>query len=204
MNALLLLARLLLAAVFAVAGVAKLADQPGSRRAVVDFGLPAPLAVPFGLLLPLAELLVAAALFPAALAWWGALGALGLLLLFIAGIAVSLAHGRRPDCHCFGQLHSAPAGPSTLARNTVLGAIAAFIVWQGPGNSGPGLLEWAARVTSTQVALGLLGLGVLLALAVEGWLLVHLLQQNGRLLLRIEALEARFPRGERAAGAHAR
>jgi uncharacterized membrane protein YphA (DoxX/SURF4 family) len=51
-----LFTRLVLAAVFAVAGVAKLADRAGSRQAIVDFGLPARLATPLGILLPLYEL----------------------------------------------------------------------------------------------------------------------------------------------------
>src|SRR3712207_3473994 len=127
----LLIARLLLALVFLVAGVAKLADRAGSRQAITDFGLPAQLAAPLGILLPLAELAAAAALIPASTAWWGAIGALALLLLFVAGIGVNLARGRKPDCHCFGQLHSAPAGWSTLARNGALAAVAGFIIWQG-------------------------------------------------------------------------
>src|SRR5215208_6427661 len=122
MTLLLLIARVLLAAIFAVAGVAKLADREGSRRAVVDFGVPSALAAPLALLLPLAELAVAAALLPASTAWWGALGALALLSVFVVGIGINVARGRKPDCHCFGQLHSAPAGWKTLARNGVLAA----------------------------------------------------------------------------------
>ena len=60
--------------VFAVAGVAKLYDRAGSRRAVIDFGVPAPLAAPLAILLPLAELAVAATLLPASTAWWGPWG----------------------------------------------------------------------------------------------------------------------------------
>src|SRR3712207_7952948 len=102
----LFVARVLLAGVFFVAGLSKLADRAGSRQAIIDFGLPALLATPLGILLPLAELAVAAALIPASTAWWGALGAVALLLLFIVGISINLARGRKPDCHCFGQLHS--------------------------------------------------------------------------------------------------
>ena len=60
----LLIARLPLA--FAVAGAAKLADLAGSRRALEEFGLPRPLAVPLGTLLPVIEIAVAAALIPVA------------------------------------------------------------------------------------------------------------------------------------------
>jgi uncharacterized membrane protein YphA (DoxX/SURF4 family) len=125
----LLLARLLLALVFAVAGAAKLADREGSRGAVVDFGVPSALAAPLGLLLPLAELAVAATLLPASTAKWGALGALALLSVFVVGISINLARGRTPECHCFGQLHSAPVGWKTLARNVLLTIHPEFITF---------------------------------------------------------------------------
>jgi hypothetical protein len=38
---------------------------------------------------------------------------------------VTAGHG--PDCRCFGQLHSVPAGSKTLVRNGVLAALAAFL-----------------------------------------------------------------------------
>ena len=56
MDAALLIARLVLGAVFTLAGVAKLSDLKGSRRAVIDFGVPSAIAAPLGLLLPVAEL----------------------------------------------------------------------------------------------------------------------------------------------------
>src|SRR5918995_1188346 len=144
MDAALLIARLVLVGVFTLADVAKLSDLKGSRKAITDFGLPAVLASPLGLLLPLAELGVAAALIPASTAWWGALGALGLLLLFVVGISINLARGRKPECHCFGQLHSAPAGWRTLARNALLAAVTAFVVWGSTreGGAGPSALSW--------------------------------------------------------------
>src|SRR5215212_2255168 len=192
MDAALLIARLVLAAVFTVAGVAKLLDLQGSRKAVIEFGLPAGLASPLALLLPLAELGVAVALIPASSAWWGAMGGLGLLLLFVVGISINLARGRKPDCHCFGQLHSAPAGWKTLARNGVLAAVAGFVLWAGyeGGDAGPSALSWLGALSAAQL-LGLLGgLVVLSLLAGQWWFLAHLLRQNGRLLVRLEAVEA--------------
>ena len=190
MNIALLVGRLLLALVFAVAGTAKLADREGSRRAIVDFGAPSVLAAPLGLLLPLAELAVAATLLPASTAWWGALGALSLLSVFIVGISVNLARGRTPDCHCFGQLHSAPARWKTLARNGALAAVAGFVLWAGYyGGAGPSALAWLGALSTAQL-LGLLGGVLVLAfLAGQWWFLVHLLRQNGRLLVRLEAIE---------------
>ena len=189
METILLIARLLLALVFVVAGAAKLADPKGSRQAIVDFGVPAVLATPLGILLPLAELAVAVALIPASTAWWGAVGALALLLLFVVGIGNSLAQGRKPDCHCFGQLHSAPAGGKTLARNAALAAVAGFVVWQGYNGAGPSAVGWLSSPSATRIAALVFGL-VVLGLLVGAWsLLLQVVRQNGRLLSRIEVLE---------------
>lgn len=62
MGGALLTARLLLAAVFLVAAIAKLPDLEGSRRAVRQFGVPDSSVSVIGALLPLAELAVAGAL----------------------------------------------------------------------------------------------------------------------------------------------
>src|SRR6266850_291142 len=134
MEIVLLFARMLLFGVFSWAGLAKLADRAGSRQMLIDFGVPSRLAGSAGYLLVLAELGVGAALLPVLSAWFGAVGALALLLLFILGIAVNLARGRRPDCRCFGQLHSAPTGWPTLGRNVVLASVAGLVVWQGRNN----------------------------------------------------------------------
>src|ERR671910_584689 len=169
MDAALLIARLVLAGVFALAGVAKLSDLEGSRQAIIDFGLPALLASPLALLLPLAELAVAAALIPASTALLGTVGSLALLLLFILGIGTNLARGRKPECHCFGQLHSSPAGWKTLARNGVLAALAAFVVWQGwEGKVGPSAVAWIGALSTAQL-LGFLGAVLVLGLLAGQW-----------------------------------
>jgi peroxiredoxin len=191
MDAALLIARLVLGGVFTLAGLAKLSDLKSSRRAIIDFGVPSAIAAPLGLVLPLAELTVAATLLPATTVWWGALGALVLLSVFVVGITYNLARGRKPECHCFGQLHSSPAGWKTLARNGVLAAIAGFVLWAGyEGGAGPSALSWVGALSAAQLLALLGGVVVLALLAGQWWFLVHLLQQNGRLLVRLEALEA--------------
>ena len=186
MDAALLIARLVLGGVFVLAGVAKLSDLKGSRQAIIDFGVPPAIAAPLGLLLPVAELSVAATLLPASTAWWGALGALALLAVFVVGITYNLARGRKPDCHCFGQLHSAPAGWKTLARNGVLAVVAGFVLWAGyeGGDAGPGALSWVGALSMAQLGGLLVGVLVLFLLVGQWWFLVHLLRQNGRLLAR--------------------
>lgn len=142
--------RFVLAAVFLTAGIGKLFDLPGSRRAMADFGVPERLSSLAGTLLPLAELAAAVALVFRPSARWGALAALLLLLAFVAGIVRALMRGEEPDCHCFGQFHSAPAGRVTLARNAVLGAFAAVVVGYG---SGPAVDGWlSARSAAELVA----------------------------------------------------
>lgn len=187
MSVVLLSARLLLAAVFLVAAVAKLADREGSRRAARQFGVPAPLSSLIGALLPLAELTVAGALIADPTARWGAAGALVLLTLFITALVIALSRGRRPDCHCFGQLHAAPAGRATLVRNVVLAGVAGFALlaaWGNPGASPTGWLDQLSAGALVGVSVGV----VLLAL--QAWFSYQLLRQHGRLLLRIEQLEA--------------
>src|SRR5947209_1607864 len=188
----LLIVRLLLAVVFLVAGLAKLADLAGSRQALRDFGVPARLANPFGVLLPLAELAVVVALLLPISAWWGGLGSLILLLLFVAGIGYNLAQGRQPDCHCFGQLHSAPAGWPTLMRNLVLAAVAAVILVLGRITPQLGVLDWLASLSVSQRIEVLVGVVLLALLIGEGWVLFQMMSQQGRMLLRLEALEARL------------
>jgi peroxiredoxin len=181
---------LLLALVFFVAGASKLADRQGSKQSMSDFGVPVALASPLGILLPLSELGVATALVPASTAWWGALGALTLLVLFVAGIGVNLARGRKPECRCFGQLHSAPASGNALLRNGVLAVVAGFVVWRGYDGAGTSALSWLGDLTAAQLVLLVLGLAVLGVVAIQWWFQLHLLGQIGRLLVRMEELEA--------------
>ena len=144
--------RVALAAVFFVAGVGKLLDLPGSRRALSDFGVPERAIGAGSIFLPVTEIAVALALIFRPSARWGAVVALLLLAAFMVGIGLALTRGEEPDCHCFGQIHSSPAGRLTLARNGLLAALAAVIVTYG---SGPALDSWvSARSASVLVALG--------------------------------------------------
>src|SRR5207248_9495070 len=113
-QAALFVARVLLALIFGIAAVAKLVDRDGSRHAMIDFGVPARIAPVVVLVLPVAELVVAAALIASGTALWGAIGAVVLMLAFIAGVGANMALGRKPDCHCFGQLSSGSVGCTTI------------------------------------------------------------------------------------------
>jgi len=175
--------------VFAVAAVSKLADWAGSRQAVEHFGVPRRVSGLAAVLLSTAELGIAVGLLPSAIYGWAAFGALTLLIIFMVGIGVTLARGQRPECHCFGQLHSAPVGWRTLVRNGVLATVAALVVWQGSADPGASDVAWLLPLSETEIA-GLVAIVILAALvALEGWLGLNLLRQQGRLLIRLEALE---------------
>ncbi len=189
MDTVVMLVRVVLAGVFGLAAVTKLTDLPGSRVAMRSFGVPERLAAPVGIGLPIAELTLAVLLLPLATAWWAALAGLGLLLAFITGITYNLVQGRTPDCHCFGQVYSAPVGQSTLIRNGIFVALVLVLVLQGPNRQGSSLVEWLGDVSMAERILLVLVSLVLGALAAVGWLTFHLMQQHGRLLIRIEALE---------------
>jgi peroxiredoxin/uncharacterized membrane protein YphA (DoxX/SURF4 family) len=173
--------RLALAAVFAFAGAAKLADPAGSRRAIRDFGIPERLAAPLAFLLPVAEIGIAVGLVPASSVRLAAGAGAGLLVLFAVAISIALLRGRRPDCHCFGQLHSAPAGPATLVRNLALAGLAVLIASQPAGD--PGWIELAA-------------VGVAMVVGGQAALSYLLMRRYGRALLRIQELETGLSRPE--------
>ncbi len=197
MEYVLLGARLLLAAVFFVSSISKAFDLAGAKSAMEGFGVPASVSRQASYLLIAAEFAIAVLLIPTSTAWYAAIGALALLGLFIVGIAYNMANGRNPDCHCFGQLHSEPAGWPTLIRNGILSAVALFIVLYGTdrwsfshGNAGASAVDWIRDLTTWETIVSIVGIGALLVLAGLVWLVVHLLGQNGRVLLRLDALEA--------------
>jgi len=200
MDTVLLLARLFLAGVFALSGITKLADLDGSRRAVAGFGVPERIARPAGIALPIAELVLAILLLPVSTAWWAALGALLLLVGFIAGIGYNLRKGRTPDCHCFGKVHSEPIGPATLVRDGAFAAVAAIIVLFGRDDAGASLTSWFGDLSGAEQALTIATALLTAAVAGLAWLLLQVVRQNGRLLLRLEALEAAFAVNPRLRG----
>jgi len=165
MQTALVVLRLALAAVFATAGVGKLLDRHGSRQALADFGVPRRFTAAAAIALPTVELAVALGLVIRPTAQPAAAIGVILLLLFVAGIAGALARGRAPDCHCFGQIHSSPAGAGTLARNAGLALIAGFVAAAGPG---PAIVSWVSAGRGHAFVLGGLLLLILAVVVLAG------------------------------------
>jgi peroxiredoxin len=176
----------LLAVVFATAAAGKLVDQPGVRQSLADFGMP-PRSLPsLAVLLPLAEAATAISLLVASSARWGGIAAVGLLLVFTAGVAAAMVRGRAPDCHCFGQLRSGPTGWRTLIRNALLAVLAAFVVAYPPGEPAG---NWLDKHPASVVVALVVG-GALLALA---QLSLRLRRENQALLRDLDNLARSVP-----------
>jgi len=188
LSATVLAAQLILAAVFVVAGIAKLGDRRGTREAVVGFGVPGRIAWPVAVALPIAELTVAFLVLPGSTQVVGAAGALALLVVFSVTIAASLASGRAPECHCFGQLHSAPASWKTLVRNGGLAGLGVVVLVEGLLGTRPSALSWLGSLDATAMlalAAGVVAIGL-------GFALLAVTRAYGRVLLRVDVLERRL------------
>jgi hypothetical protein len=102
MHLITVLIRLALSAVFGIAGVTKLLDQRGTRDAVKNFGSPESIAPALAIVLPIAELAIAAGLLFNSTVVLSGIAALLVLGMFVVAISVNLAQGRTHDCHCSG------------------------------------------------------------------------------------------------------
>jgi len=172
--------QLFLAAVFAVAGFAKLSDRASSRKAIDAFHVPRRLATPAAVAVPMVELGVSAALIAAPTARAGASAAVALLTIFSAAIVRALRLGSTPDCNCFGGLTQTQVGRGTLIRNAGLAAAAVLVI---AGGRSVGALHWLSLAAAADRPL----FAVLVsALAGLGWFCWVLLRQNGRLLRRLD------------------
>jgi uncharacterized membrane protein YphA (DoxX/SURF4 family) len=92
-----LIARLFLASVLLLAGLSKLVDRRGARRAIVEFGVARPLAAPLAVVVSVAELATAAALLVGWSLLWGAVVAVAstLIAVLVGGSAAFVQLLRR-------------------------------------------------------------------------------------------------------------
>ena len=119
----------------------------------------------------------------------GRVAALALLLAFCAAIALAMVRGKTPDCHCFGQLHSAPVGWKTLVRNGLLAAAAACIVVAGRDDPGADAFAWASALDSIEWLALALAVTLAAVVAIGGYALTHVMRSYGRVLVRLERIE---------------
>ena len=184
MEVVLLIIRLVLFGILAVAGFAKLLDREGSEKAVRAFGTPDAFVKTFAILIPIAELIFAFCLLFVTYSWIGAAGALLLLVTFIGGMLVQMVKGEAPDCHCFGQIHSEPVGPKSLVRNIMIGVLPVLLLVSGRESQGLALGDSSVQIFSNAVLAALSVLGI-----VSISYLIRLTKENALLNRRLELIE---------------
>ncbi len=181
--------RILLAAIFGVAGFAKLFDLSGSKKAVEGFGVPLVLARPIGVVLPVTEILIAVSMIFVQFSWFGAIGAAAVLAVFVIGMGWQMFKGNAPDCHCFGQVHSEPVSPKSLIRNVIFMIPAVTLITVGNNNQGLDLIDSSINSSSEtpmQIIIGIATLGLLAAVV---YFLKQISGQQIQIMRRIEILE---------------
>ena len=122
-------ARLIIGAVFVVAGVLKVPDPAAAVRAVRDYRLlPESLVAPVAFGLPVVEIAVGLALLIGVFVRTAAVAAAVLLVVFLAAVASAWGRGLQIDCGCFGDGGQVAAGetayPAEILRDTALMGLA--------------------------------------------------------------------------------
>ena len=186
MNILILSIRFFLAILLAVAGVSKLSDPAGSRKAMLAFGLPKWSAPILAWLVPIAELLLALALLPAFSALPAAAGATVLFLVFSVGVGYNFARGNTASCACFGRLAPAPIGATTVVRNVALTLASAFLVWSQWNGTTASLIGWIGELSLGERVYLVVGVITIGLLGVATYLLLRLVAQQNRLLTLVD------------------
>lgn len=126
-SAVVVVASIMLAGVFAVSGVSKARDVVGTTTAAGSLGVPTSLARLVARLLPVVELSLTAGflagLLASALRRVAAIGSVLLLGAFTVAVARTLRRGQAPVCRCFGALGERPISADTIVRNLALAAL---------------------------------------------------------------------------------
>lgn len=146
-------AALVLAAVFAWAGISKLGSRARTARTFRALGLPA--AGTLALAVPAVELALAVGLVLAP--GWAAAGALALLAAFTVFLARAVRAGVEVGCGCFGSSGGDPVSTVELVRNGFL-AVAAVLALATPWPVVPDLP--AVLVAGLGVAIAALALAL--------------------------------------------
>lgn len=128
MDVVVVIARVIVCAVFVISAITKVSDVTGTRRMLDEFGVPRAMVTMIAVLLPVAEFATAVTVAVPASAWFGGAMALALLGTFTAAIVANLGRGRAPECRCFGRLGAAPIDRRSVLRNVVLAVPAVLVI----------------------------------------------------------------------------
>ena len=115
-------ARVVLAATFAISGAAKVRSRRALPAAMRAFGIPGRAAGVAAFAVPAVEVALAVALLVAWASSWPVWVAIALLIAFTVLLVRAVV--RHVPCPCFGVVNDAPVGPVAVVRNGVFLAIA--------------------------------------------------------------------------------
>ena len=122
-------ARVVLAAVFLMAGWVKVREGSRFVRTVEQFRLlPKRTVAPFAMTLPWIEILIACALFAGFAINQAAITVLALMALFVTASVWAVSQGMNVHCDCFGLLYRERIGKTTLVRDALLILLALYIL----------------------------------------------------------------------------
>ena len=129
-----LVLRLVLGAIFIVAGASKIGHGAEFAAQIAGFRiLPQPVIAPMALALPFLEVLLGGylilGLFTRAAAWIAAL----LLALFDGAIASAVVRGMTVSCGCFGPNDKTVTTWAEVARDAIFVLLAVFVALRAPG-----------------------------------------------------------------------
>jgi peroxiredoxin/uncharacterized membrane protein YphA (DoxX/SURF4 family) len=189
MEIVLLLVRLFLFAVFAVAGIAKLLDSRGSVRSAEDFGVPESLSKAFSIVLPIVEIVVAIGFLFSDFSWYSAILALLMMSVFIGGMVYQIWQGNAPNCHCFGQLSKEPIGNKSLIRNAIFAAASIVLIISGRDFQGLSAVSWIANLSNGERMQFVFGLLIIALIAVAVVYLSKILEQAKSINQQFEVMD---------------
>jgi uncharacterized membrane protein YphA (DoxX/SURF4 family) len=133
-DALVLVARVALGLVFAVAGGLKIGHFDLFASQIAGFELlPQPLIAPLALLLPFVEVLLGAYLIIGLFTRAAGIVAAVQLAIFAGAIASAVVRGISASCGCFGPADRTQTSWPEVARDLALMLVAIFIAWRAPG-----------------------------------------------------------------------
>lgn len=134
LGAVVLVVRVVLGAIFVVAGASKVGHAAEFAQQIAAFRLlPQPVIAPMALVLPFLEIMLGGylviGLFTRAAAWVAAL----LLLMFDGAIASAVVRGMTLNCGCFGTHDTTVTTWTEVARDAVFVLLAVFVALRPPG-----------------------------------------------------------------------
>ena len=192
MNYLVSASGLIVLLVLVLGGLAKLGKTKATISTIESFGFPHIIARTFAPVLPYIEIIIGASLLLPFISLIGAWASFVLLAIFAVIVSRVVVKGQQVACNCFGQSDATAVSWVTATRNIVLASLALVLAVNSTlfFENGMGSFWFSLLSELSWYQFGALLL--LLILLLQGWLILNLLQQQGRIILRVDNLENQY------------